>query len=252
MSATVLGIILIIIGVAIPAPIILFFINPILLKPSFRKVTKESNLGLREDREHPFEGVSRISLMPLGGIDKEVPDAKSRKQLQFIVEKGHTSIKMNIILYRLNKQGEEVPFDAVAYTNASPYEIGDTYIINLPVKTVSVGVALTELDGEAKDDQGYTVVHAPMGKVILSSVLYGLLFGLTVAFAHMGMQCIWNANQPYIMPLYFILPFLYGYGLTLPTLLFYAAFVVAIVLGVVICIARLKNKKGARKGANHG
>ncbi len=250
MTPFVLGIILIIIGLALPAPIAIFVINPILLKPSYKG--GESNLGLREDLDHPFEGISRMALVPLGGVDKEIPDAKARKQLQFSVEKGHTSLKMNIVLYCLNKKGEEVPFDGVAYTNSSPYEIGDDYVINLPVKTVSVGVAVVELDGEAKEDKGYVVNHAPVWKLILGSLLFGLLLALMVMFIYMGMQCIWNSSRPSIVPFYFVLPFLFGYGMSTSTMIFYAAFFATLIAGTLVNFFVMKSKKGVKKGANHG
>ena len=251
MSPFVLGILLIILGLALPLPILLFVINPILLRPSIKKDCTP-NLGLREDLDHPFEGVARMSLMPLGGVDKEIPDAKARKQLQFSIEKGHTNFKMNVVCFCLNKQGEEVPFDGVVYTNSSPYEIGDNYVINLPVKTVSVGVALVQLDEETKENSTYIVRHAPAGKVFLGSFLFGLLLALMLSFVYMGMQCIWNAGAGTIVPFYFVLPMLYGYQPSFSTTLFYAAFAITLIGGTLLNFFVMKSKKGAKKGANHG
>ncbi len=252
MNPIVLGILLIILGIIIPIPLAVFVINPILLRPSVSKDCPGPNLGLREDLDHPFEGISRMSLMPLGGVDKEIPDAKARKQLQFTIEKGHTNLKMHIVLFCLNKKGEEVPFDGVIYTNSSPYEIGDNYVINLPVKTVSVGVGLSRLDDEKKDRGGYTVKRAKTGKILLGSLLFGLLLAITVAFIYMGMQSIWNANAGTVVPFYFILPFLFGYGPSMSTLIFYAAFAVTFAGGTLLNFFKAKSKKGAKKGANHG
>ena len=251
MSPIVLGIILIVIGLILPIPLVIFLINPVLLKPSY-KTEVAPNLGLREDLDHPFDGISHMALMPLGGVDKEIPDSKSRKQLQFTVEKGHTRVKMNIVLFCLNKKGEEVPFDGVVYTNSSPYEIGDNYVINLPVKTVSVGVVVTRLDDEKKDKNGYIVKHAPVGKMLLGSILFGLLLALMVMFVYMGMQCIWNSAAGSIVPFYFVLPFLFGYAPSLSTLIFYAAFAVTLIGGTLLNFFVMKSKKGAKKGANHG
>ena len=252
MNPIVLGIFLIVVGLALPIPIVLLLINPLLLKPGEGEGTP--NLGLRETLDNPFKGVSRMALVPLMGLDGEISDAKSRKQFQFTVEKGHHSIQFKIVLFRLNKAGEEVAFDSIAYTNSSPYEIGDNYVVNMPVKTVSLQVVITELDGETFDDGGVEIKHAPTWKLILASVFAGLLLGLTVAFVHMGMQCIWNPNAYNINPVFFILPFIFlgGYGVNLQTGLFYAAFAVALIGGSVLCFFLLKNKKGVKKGKNHG
>lgn len=251
MNPLVLGIILIILGLALPVPLALFVINPILLRPSIKKDCTP-NLGLREDLDHPFDGITRMSLTPLAGVDKEIPDAKARKQLQFTVEKGHTYLRLNVVLFCLNKKGEEVPFDGVVYTNSSPYEIGDNYFINLPVKTVSVGVSVARLDEEEKPEPTYVVTHAPKGKLILGSLLFGLLLGLMVAFIYMGMQCIWNSSAGTVVPFYFVLPMLFGYNLNISTLLFYGAFAIALIGGTLVNFFVMKSKKGVKKGANHG
>ena len=181
------GIAFILLAIAVPTLLLLFVINPILLRPRPQKGL-EPNVYLAEKKENPCPGIELAYLSLVDTGEEKVKENKAFKRLDVNFAPRHKQIALRFVLFckRKKKKKEEiyVPFDSASFEYRDE-KLAKTSSFVFSPKTAAVAMCASKLDDEPIEE-AFPIPALRWYRAVLGCLAFGAAIAVSFLLAYLG------------------------------------------------------------------
>lgn len=180
------GIVFILLAIAVPTLLLLFVINPILLRPRPKKGL-EPNVYLAEKKENPCPGIelAYLSLVDMG--EGKTKESKAFKRLDVNFVPRHKQIALRFVLFCKKKKKKEeiyVPFDSASFEYRDE-KLAKTNSFVFSPKTAAVAMCASKLDDEPIEE-AFPIPALRWYRAVLGCLAFGAAIAVSFLLAYLG------------------------------------------------------------------